>query len=51
MAIELDFGIFDGVVIDFGMVFEFELNIDCGISYIFDFDVLLLDVIEGDIEV
>ena len=51
MAVELGFGIFEAVGVDFGVIFEVEVNIDCRVPNVLDFDIFLVDVVDGDVEV
>lgn len=51
MAVKLEFGVFEAIRVDFGVVFKVELNKDCRVSNIFDFDFLLLYIIKRYTEV
>lgn len=51
MTVKLDFGIFESVLVDFGLIFEVKLHIDSRVAYIFDFNILFIDIVEGYVEV
>ena len=51
MAVEFTLGIFEAILINFGVVFEVELNIDCRVANIFDLDIFLVNVIDGHFEI
>ena len=44
MAVEFKFSIFEATDVNFGIVFEKELNVDSRVADIFDFELLLIDV-------
>lgn len=51
VAVEFTLGIFEAILINFGVVFEVELNIDCRVANIFDLDIFLVNVIDGHFEI
>jgi hypothetical protein len=51
MAVKLEFGIFEPMRVDFGLIFEVKFNIDCRVADVFEFDFLLVDVVEGHLKV
>ena len=51
MTVELSFGIFEAVEVDFGIILEVEVNIDCRVADVFDFYIFFIDVIDGNVEV
>ena len=51
VTIELTLCIFEAVLINFRIVFEVELDVDCRVANIFDLDIFFVDVVDGYLEI
>jgi len=51
MAVKLYFCVFEATVVNFCKVCKLKLNIDCRVPNVFNFDIFLFNVIDGDIKI